>query len=409
MQTPRTDFALALKAITNERGLEAETILEAIKQAIIAAYRRDARERGEEEDEEISYEAEIDPVSGEAKIFSYPEGKPEKKEDITPPGFGRIAAQTAKQVIHQKIREAEKGALMDEYSSRVDSLISGVILRFDGADVKVDLGRAEGVMPAKERVPNERLNSGQRMTFLLKEIADTKRGKQVILSRADPKFVQKLFEREVPEMASGSVEVKAIARDPGVRTKMAVSSSQSGVDPVGSCVGQKGVRVKAVTNELGGEERIDILTYTEDVAELIEAALAPAEDLSVHLDENEKVALVKAPEDKLSLAIGKDGQNAKLASQIVGGWKIKVEPIEDASDKSSENKQEKEGSEDMETKENELDEKSEEGKGKEAEEKDEKKEDTKKNDKKEPDSMKDLPKNQDEKSSEDDDKSEDKG
>jgi N utilization substance protein A len=211
---------------------------------------------------------------------------------------------------------------MDEFSGRVGGLIAGMILRFDGPDVRVDLGRTEGIMPKEERVPNERLNPNQRLTFLLKDIQDTLKGKQIILSRADAAFVHKLFEREVPEMSSGSVEVKAISREAGVRTKMAVTSSQSGVDPVGSCVGQKGVRVQAVTNELGGE-RVDIIQYSDDIAELIKASLSPAESMSVKLDEKSKTATVKAPEDQLSLAIGKEGQNARLAAKLTG-WKIEI-------------------------------------------------------------------------------------
>lgn len=321
MQTPRTEFAQALRAIASERGLEADVILDTIKQAIIAAYKRDAREAGVEV-EEMDFDVELNPTNGEAKVFAWPLEKPKERKDVTPPGFGRIAAQTAKQVIHQKIREAEKGAIMDEYSGRIGALISGMILRFDGPDVRVDLGRTEGIMPKEERVPNERLNPNQRLTFLLKDIRETLKGKQLVLSRSDAKFVEKLFGREVPEMSSGSVEVKAISREAGVRTKMAVSSNQSGVDPVGSCVGQKGVRVQAVTNELGGE-RVDIIQYTDDLASLIKAALAPAENLTVKLDEKTKIAIVRAPEDQLSLAIGKDGQNARLAAKLTG-WKIEI-------------------------------------------------------------------------------------
>ncbi|MBN1168349.1 transcription termination/antitermination protein NusA [Candidatus Woesebacteria bacterium] len=319
--TPRTEFAQAIRAIASERGLDPDVILDTIKQAIVAAYKKDAKEEGVEL-EELFYDVELDSVTGEARIFSWAEGEEDKKKDVTPPGFGRIAAQTAKQVIHQKIREAEKGAIMGEYEERVGGLISGMILRFDGPDVRVDLGRTEGIMPADERVPNERLNPNQRMSFLLKEIQETLRGKRLVLSRSDALFVQKLFEREVPEMSSGSVEVKAIAREAGVRTKMAVFSNQSGVDPVGSCVGQKGVRVQAVTNELGGE-RVDIIPWNEDTAEFIKGALAPAEGLSVKLDKKTETAEVTAPEDQLSLAIGKDGQNARLAAKLTG-WRIEV-------------------------------------------------------------------------------------
>lgn len=318
---PRTEFAQALRAIASERGLDASVILETIKQAIIAAYRRDAKERGEET-EELEFDVVLNPTNGEAKIFSWPEGKEKKKKDVTPPGFGRIAAQTAKQVIHQKIREAEKDAIMGEFSGRTGSLISGMILRFDGPDVRVDLGRTEGLMPAEERAPNERLNPNQRMSFLLKAITETPKGKIIILSRADPEFVKKLFTREVPEMSSGSVEVKAISREPGVRTKIAVFSNQSGVDPVGSCVGQKGVRVQAVTNELGGE-RVDIIPWSENVGDLIKSSLSPAEGLSVSFNDELKIATVMAPEDQLSMAIGRDGQNVRLAAKLTG-WKIEV-------------------------------------------------------------------------------------
>lgn len=324
MQTPRTEFAQALKAIATERGLDPAVILDTIKQAIIAAYRRDAREQGDET-EEYDFDVEINSTNGEAKIFSWPLEKPEERKDVTPPGFGRIAAQTAKQVIHQKIREAEKGAIMDEFSGRVGTLISGMILRFDGPNVRVDMGRTEALMPAEERIPNERLSLNQRLTFFLKDIVEGPKGKEIILSRADPAFVEKLFAREVPEVSSGSVLVKAIAREPGVRTKIAVASIQSGVDPVGSCVGQKGVRVQAVTNELGGE-RVDIVLWSDDTAELLKSALSPAENISVALDEEKKLAKVTAPEDQISLAIGKEGQNVRLAAKLTG-LRIEVEGV----------------------------------------------------------------------------------
>jgi N utilization substance protein A len=324
MKTPRTEFAQALHAIATERGLDVEVIIGTIEQAIIAAYRRGVRER-EEDLEDIELEVKIDPVSGEARIFSWKEDKPEKKKDVTPPGFGRIAAQTAKQVIHQKIREAEKNAIMDEFSGRVGSLISGMVLRFDGQDVRVDLGRTEGIMPATERISNERLLPNQRLTFLLKKMEDGPRGREITLSRSDPDFVKKLFAREVPEISSSNVEIKAIAREAGSRTKLVVFSNQPGIDPVGSCVGQKGVRVQAVTNELGGE-RVDIIPWSENAEELLKSSLSPAEGLSVTLDEKEKTAKIKVPEDQLSLAIGKDGQNARLAAKLTG-WKVEVKGV----------------------------------------------------------------------------------
>lgn len=319
---PRTEFAQALKAIATERGLDPNVILETIKHAIIAAYKRDARELGVES-EEFEFDVEINPVNGEARVFSWPLEKPEEKKDVTPPGFGRIAAQTAKQVIHQKIREAEKDSVMQIFSGRIGTLISGMVLRFDGADVHIDLGRAEAVMPRDERVPNERLTPNQRYTFLLKAIEESPHGKQITLSRSDSNFVTELFKREVPEIASGSVVIKVVAREPGVRTKIAVFSNQSGVDPVGSCVGQKGVRVQSVTNELGGE-KVDIISFSDDLKELIKSALSPAEGVTVKLDKKTKIAKVKVPEDQLSLAIGRDGQNARLAARLTG-VKIEIE------------------------------------------------------------------------------------
>ena len=343
-QTARTEFSQALKAIATERGLDANVILDTIKQAIIAAYKRDAKEKGVEVDN-FDYEAVIDPVNGETKVFAWDmpvedaseeqikEAKKNKK-DVTPPGFGRIAAQTAKQVIHQKIREAEKGAIMEEFQEKVGSLVSGLVLRFDGPNVRIDLGRTEAILLAEDRIPNERLSLNQRLTFLIKDITETPRGKEIFLSRAASEFVAKLFAREVPEMSSGSVEIKAIAREAGTRTKIAVDSEQAGVDPVGSCVGQKGVRVQAVTNEIGGE-RVDVIPWSDDLPELIKSSLSPAEDLSVVIDKENKIAKVTAPEDQLSIAIGKDGQNVRLTAKLTG-YRIEVEgdgkPVEEKSE-----------------------------------------------------------------------------
>jgi len=335
MAVKRTEFSQALKAIAQERNLDLDIIMEALEQALIAAYKRDAREMGEEVDG-LDFSVTMDPVTGEARIYSWPaemdeNGEPVEidmsnieKKDVTPPGFGRIAAQTAKQVIHQKIREAEKGQVMAEFGDRVGNLVSGVVLRFDGPNVRVDLGRTEAIMPAEERIPSERLNPSQRLTFLMKAIEETPRGKQIILSRRDNDFVSKIFAREVPEISSGSVEIVKIAREAGIRTKIAVASAQPGVDPVGSCVGQKGVRVQAVTNELGGE-RVDIIPFTSDHEEFIKATLAPVEVENIELNEDgdQKVAVITVPEDMLSLAIGKDGQNVRLSSELTG-WRIEV-------------------------------------------------------------------------------------
>lgn len=334
-QSARTEFSQALKAIAQERGLDPDVIIETIKQAIIAAFRRDAKERGNDISEETVIDVKIDPVSGETKVFI-------DKEDVTPPGFGRIAAQTAKQVIHQKIREAEKGAIMEEFEEKVGSLVSGIVLRFDGNNVRIDLGRTEAILASEDRIPNERLSLSQRLTFLIKAINETARGKEIFLTRASSDFVEKLFAREVPEVASGSVAIKAIAREAGVRTKIAVYSDQSGVDPVGSCVGQKGVRVQAVTNEIGGE-RVDVIGFTEDLADLIKSSLAPATDLDVRLNKKEKIANVIAPNDQLSMAIGKDGQNVRLTAKLTG-YRIEVEGLDEVlenSDVGTQNLEEK--------------------------------------------------------------------
>lgn len=316
---PRTEFATALSQVASERGIKPEVVLETIKSAIVAAYRRDAREQGIIIPEEEEFEVEIDPQSGEAKIFK---GKGKKRQDITPPGFGRIAAQTAKQVILQKIREAEKTAILEEYSQRLGTLVSGMILRFDGPNIIVDIGKTEGVMPPQEQVRSEGYKLNQRLTFYIEELREGPRGQQVIVSRASKGLVERLFKREVPEVSSGAVEVAAIAREAGARTKIAVFSNQPGVDPVGSCVGQKGVRVQQVIEELNGE-KIDIIQYSEDPEKFIAASLSPAEGISVKLDKKGKTAKVAVPDDQLSLAIGKEGQNVRLAAKLTG-FKIDI-------------------------------------------------------------------------------------
>lgn len=338
-QARRSEFAQALAALASERGITPEVIIEQLKIAMIAAYRREMREHGEEIEEE-NLSAEINEESGEVSIFQEVDSK---KNNVTPPGFTRIAAQTFRQIFRQKTREAEREAVLAIYEGRVGQLVSGVILRFDGQAARVDLGKAEAIVPPTERIPNERLSISQRLTFFLKEIREGVRGREIILSRADPEFVKKLFAREVPEIMSGSVEIHAIARDPGVRTKIAVVSRSSGVDPVGSCVGQKGVRVQAVINELGGE-KIDVIPWSEDPIQLITAALAPAQDVSITTSSKEKKAKARVPEGQLPLAIGKDGQNVRLASRLTE-YEIDVEGIKGP--ESPEEKKEKESKEEM--------------------------------------------------------------
>ncbi len=313
----RTEFAAAINQIASEKGVDTQVIIDAIEQAALAAYRKDLSFRNEpipDDFEELT--AKIDPSSGEIGIYR-------KDENITPPGFARIAAQTAKQVIAQKLHEAEKGAIIDEYAQKVGTVVSGQIQRQEGNMYFVDLGRAEGVMPPPEQTRGEFYSLTQRSKFLIKEIRTSGRGPEVVVSRSDPGLVKGLFGMEVPEIVSGAVEVKEIAREAGGRTKIAVISTQDGVDPVGALVGQKGVRVQAVINELG-EEKIDVILHSEDPARFIAAALSPAKDVVVELNEEEKVAKVQIPEEQLSLAIGKGGQNVRLAAKLTG-WKIDIQ------------------------------------------------------------------------------------
>lgn len=312
--TTRSEFATALSQVASERGLDPSVILESLKMAMIAAYRRDARERGIIVSEEQELDAQIDSATGEARVYAVSDGK---KEDITPPGFGRIAAQTAKQVILQKIREEEKSAILTEFSSRIGSLISGMIMRFDGSNIIVDIGKAEAIMPTSEQVRNDSYRLNQRLTFIIEGITEGVRGQQIIVSRSANGLVASLFKREVPELASGVVEIAVIAREPGARTKIAVVSKQPGVDPVGSCVGQKGVRVQEVIEELNGE-KIDIIQFNDDPEKFIASSLSPAQGIEVKLDKKTKSAKVTVPDDQLSLAIGKEGQNVRLAAKLTG-------------------------------------------------------------------------------------------
>ncbi len=314
----RTEFAAAINQICNERGIDPQVVLDTIKTAILAAFRKDFPDRFTDDETPLErYQVELDADTGAAKIVDT-----DTDQDITPPGFGRIAAQTAKQVILQRVREAEKDAIIGEYEERVDSVISGMVLRFDGKNVIIDIGRGQGVMPSEEQIQGEYYKMNQRLAVYIKEIRDTMRGKTIIVSRAAPQLVEELFRREVPEVSSGAVEIKAIAREAGYRTKIAVHSTQEGVDPVGSCVGQKGVRVQEVINELNGE-KIDIIQYSQDPLTFITAALAPAEGLHIDINQDESTVLVTVPDDQLSLAIGRGGQNVRLAAKLTG-YKIDI-------------------------------------------------------------------------------------
>lgn len=308
----RSEFALALNQVATERGVDVAVVLETVKNAILAAYRKDHPEIELEE-----FSAELNPQNGEAHILH-------NGEDVTPPGFGRIAAQTAKQVILQKIREKEKEAIITDYKVRMGTIINGMILRFAGPNIIIDIGKAEAVMPSSEQISQEKYHLNQRLTVYLVEIREGSRGEEVIVSRAHTGLIEGLFKREVPEVAQGSVQIKSIVREAGNRSKVAVFSDQSGIDPVGSCVGQKGVRVQAIIQEFNGMEKIDIIQWTNDPKLYITQSLSPAKDLRVELDEEAKTAQVFVPEDQLSLAIGREGQNVRLASKLTG-YRIEIE------------------------------------------------------------------------------------
>ncbi len=317
MAQARTEFAAALNQIASEKGVEVEVVLDAIRQAALAAYKKDLMLRNEPIPEDFEeFISKVDSVTGEISIF-------DKNKNVTPPGFARIAASIAKQVIMQKLNEAERGAILAEYEGKLGTVISGAIQRQEGNTFFVDLGRAEGVLLPSEQVHTEMYHQNQRLKFLVKEIREDGRGSEVVVSRSDPALVKALFALEVPEIQSGSVEVKVIAREAGSRTKIAAISTQDGVDPVGSMVGQKGVRVQAVMGELG-EEKIDIISYSAEPARFIAAALSPAKEIKVSLNEKDKVATVTVPQNQLSLAIGKGGQNVRLAAKLTG-WKIDIE------------------------------------------------------------------------------------
>jgi N utilization substance protein A len=309
----RTEFAAALNQAAAERGVEPEEVLTIIEDAIKTAYKKDYG--GEVEEIEV----EIDRESGAAKIFK-------DKKDVTPPGFGRIAAQTAKQVLLQRIREAEKGAIFSEFEKKVGAIVNGMIQRIEGPNIVVDLGKTESIIPATEKMMGEDYRLNQRLKFYIVGIREGARGQEIIVSRAHKGLVEGLFKLEVPEIGSGIVEIKGIAREAGSRSKVAVASRQTGVDPVGSCVGQKGVRVQAVIAELGNE-KIDVIAYSDDPAKFVAAALSPATVDKVSIDEEAKTAFVEVPDDQLSLAIGKDGQNVRLAAKLTS-WRIDIKGAE---------------------------------------------------------------------------------
>lgn len=301
----KSEFSLALNQVATERGISVDDVISSIELAIVAAYNKEYPEKTEE------IKAKVNKDTGEAKIF-------EGEKDITPPGFGRIAAQTAKQVILQKIREAEKKTVAAHYLSQVGTVIKGRIISYDGYNVSVDIGKAEAFLPKEEQINNHQYQVNDNIIVYLKEISNDKfNNPRIIVSHSHPKLIEELFKREVPEIANGTVEIKKVVRQPGERAKIAVTSTQSGVDPVGACVGQKGVRVQTVTDELlGGVEKIDIIQWNKDEKLFLIAALSPAKISSVEIDKTGKRAKVTVEEREAPLAIGKGGINVNLASRL---------------------------------------------------------------------------------------------
>jgi N utilization substance protein A len=339
------EFLDALAQLEKERGISKTVLLEALEAALVSAYKKNFSSAQ-------NVRVHIDRESGEVKVFarkvvvdkvedprlevSLEEAKQMdpryEVEDIiefevTPRDFGRIAAQNAKQVVVQRIREAERGIIFEEFADREGDIITGIIQKFEQKNILIDLGRAEAILAASEQMPGDVYRAGERLKAYVLEVNRTTKGPQILVSRTHPGFLKRLFELEVPEIHDGTVEIKAIAREAGARSKMAVWARDPNVDPVGACVGPKGMRVQAVVNELQGE-KIDIIKWSSLPEEFIASSLSPARVLRVELAEDERVARVLVPENQLSLAIGKEGQNARLAAKLTG-WKIdiKSEPL----------------------------------------------------------------------------------
>jgi N utilization substance protein A len=303
------ELLAVLEHIEREKGIDKELLFKAIESALASAARKIIGKKDVEPD------VAIDRKTGEIKIIS--EGK-----EIRSAEFGRIAAQTAKQVIIQKIREAERDIVFDEYTKRINALTSGSVHRFEKGDIIVDLGRTEAILPKSQQCPHERYRQGDRVRAYILEVSKTTHGPQIVLSRADANFVKKLFEIEVPEITDGIVEIKSISREAGERTKIAVWSKDEKVDAVGACVGVRGSWVKDIVRELQGE-RVDIVRWNDDLKEYVKAALSPAEPLEIKMNKDQKRIEAIVPDDQLSIGIGKHGQNVRLASKLVG-WEIDI-------------------------------------------------------------------------------------
>lgn len=341
----RSDFSASLAQITAEKGLQKDELIEMVEAAMAAAYKKDFAGN-----EEKNIVVRMDAHSGVPRVYEAmtvvetvedpnmqvtlavaAKVKPgvaigeSIEREVTPPNFGRIGAQTAKQVILQRIREAEREHIYNEFIEREGDIINGVVRRIDPRGIVLETGiqgKAEALLPPAEQVQSERHRMGQRVRIYLLEVNRALKGPMLIVSRAHRNFVRRMMELEIPEIYNGIVEIKAIAREAGSRSKVAVFSRQAGLDPVGACVGQRGMRIQNIVNELAGE-RIDIIPWSEEPAKFVANALSPARVLSVHIDEETKTASVTVPEAQLSLAIGKEGQNARLAAKLTG-WRVDI-------------------------------------------------------------------------------------
>jgi len=336
----KSDFLIAITQIAAEKNLPKEVVLQAVETALISAYKKDSEvtgnivvriDRNNGNVLVFSQKAVVEEVEDERVDISLKEARRIRPDaqlgdilefEVTPASAGRIAAQTAKQVVLQRLREAEREMVYEEFSNREGDIVSGVIQRVDARQVIVDLGKTEGVLPPNEQVRTEHYRPGTRMKFYLLEVHKSARGPQLMLSRTHKNLLKRLFELEVPEIYKGTVEIKSIAREPGYRSKVAVSARQEGVDPVGSCVGLRGIRIQNIVNELGGE-RIDVVQWDTNPARFVANALSPAQVSGVSVSQEDNTASVVVPDRQLSLAIGKEGQNARLAAKLTG-WRIDI-------------------------------------------------------------------------------------
>jgi len=336
----KSDFLIAITQIAAEKNLPKEVVLQAVETALISAYKKDSEvtgnivvriDRNTGNVHVFAQKAAVEEVEDERVDISLKEARRIQPDaqlgdilefEVTLASAGRIAAQTAKQVVLQRLREAEREMVFEEFSNREGDIVSGVIQRVDARQVIVDLGKTEGVLPPNEQVRTEHYRPGTRMKFYLVEVHKSNKGPQLILSRTHKNLLKRLFELEVPEIYKGTVEIKSIAREPGYRSKVAVSARQEGVDPVGSCVGLRGIRIQNIVNELGGE-RIDVVQWDTNPARFVANALSPAQVSAVSVSQEDNTASVIVPDRQLSLAIGKEGQNARLAAKLTG-WRIDI-------------------------------------------------------------------------------------